>query len=96
MLAAEGSRTRSIHRARALLAGLAACQQNKDAPATNEPVPEATTPGAPGAPVPDAPAPAISNPASPTPEGTDVGAMGSDATAAPLPGDTATAGRVHP
>jgi len=84
----------------ALLAGLAACQENKEAPATNEPseapVAEAITPGAPGAPVPDAPAPAISNPASPTPEGTDVGAMGADATAAPLPGDTATAGRVHP
>ena len=86
--------------AAALLAALAACQENQEAPATNEPseapVPEATTPGAPGAVVPDAAAPAISNPASPTPEGTDVGAMGSDATAAPLAGDTATAGRVHP
>ncbi|HEV2148202.1 MAG TPA: hypothetical protein VGR37_12430 [Longimicrobiaceae bacterium] len=84
--------------AAAALLGLAGCQENKEAPATNElseaPTREAVTPA--GAPVPDAPAPAITDPASPTPEGTDVGAMGADATATVRTGDTAAVRAAHP
>lgn len=67
-----------------VLVGLAACQKNKEAPATNEPseapTPEAVTP--------------TSRPEAAT--GPNVGTAGKDATAAPPRGDTASAAGSHP
>ncbi|HEX2091069.1 MAG TPA: hypothetical protein VHG28_01660 [Longimicrobiaceae bacterium] len=65
----------------AVLAGLAACQENKEAPATHEPS--------------EAPTPEAITPASGA-SGPDVGAAGADATAAAAPGDTATTRAAHP